>query len=162
MEHIDEKEEELAVGNTSGDSPIDPSSQLNDNAVSYTSFAPNEEETKNAEESHQPHKSQRAANQPYRAPPHRHHHGGNVRMKRKPRAAPKLPKTMKAIVCVRNGPPSEVLQLKDVPIPPIAKPHHVLVKVLCASINFVDYKIISGMMGSVSPKKVPFIAGKRI
>jgi len=162
MEQPDEKKEDLAISTAKDDSPLDPSAHLNEKAVAYTSFAPNDEETKNAEESaHQSHKSKskRIKDQPYQPPINRNHPSNAARIKRKRRGPPKLPKTMKAIVCVRNGPPNEVLQLKDVPIPPIAKPHHVLVKVLCASINFVDYKIISGMMGSVSPKKTPFIAG---
>ena len=70
-------------------------------------------------------------------------------------------KTMKAIVCLKNGAPKDVLKIvKNVPSPIITKPNQVLVKVLYASINPIDCKMITGMMGMISPKKPEFIAGR--
>ena len=66
---------------------------------------------------------------------------------------------MKAIICTRIGAPKDVLKVNHVPIPVIDKPDRVLVKVLYASLNPVDFKMINGMMGIVSPKKPPFVAG---
>ena len=69
-------------------------------------------------------------------------------------------KTMKAIVCLKTGAPKDVLSIvENVPIPIITKPNQVLVKVFYASINPVDYKMINGMMGMISPKKPQFIVG---
>jgi len=155
---MEEKQEEL-VPESTADPAADPSSSgqlLVGSGGGYTSFSPNDEDTKNAEDSRPMDRAQNMPSHPHRAPSTLR---PSVRIKRSAKSRPKLPKTMKAVVCVRNGPPDEVLQFKDIPLPPIAKPHHVLVKVLCASMNFIDYKIITGMMGSVSPKKAPFIAG---
>eukprot|EP01083_Nonionella_stella_P264752 897682_1 len=68
--------------------------------------------------------------------------------------------TMKGIVCTGIGEPKDVLKiLNDIPIPKIDKPNRVLVKVLYASINPLDYKMIKGLMGPLSPKKPPYICG---
>eukprot|EP01083_Nonionella_stella_P299664 1019034_1 len=69
------------------------------------------------------------------------------------------PVTMKAIVCTSHGAPKDVLQLKSVPIPKIETPTSVLVKILYASMNAVDYREANGTMGAIGTKKPPYIAG---
>merc|ERR1712154_274079 len=71
------------------------------------------------------------------------------------------PNTMKAIICTAIGEPKDVLKLrKNVLIPSLTQANHVLVKVLYASINPIDYKMVNGSIGFASPKKVPFITGR--
>eukprot|EP01084_Bolivina_argentea_P245352 410802_1 len=70
---------------------------------------------------------------------------------------------MKTIMCTAIGPTKQVLKLlHDAPVPRLAvdKPTRVLVKVLYASVNPIDYKMVTGMMGMISPKKPPFIFGR--
>ena len=69
--------------------------------------------------------------------------------------------TMKALIFSRYGKPTDlnVLQEIQMPIPTITKDDQVLVKVLFASSNSVDLKIISGMFGFVSPKKPNHVTG---
>eukprot|EP01083_Nonionella_stella_P188566 695320_1 len=71
-------------------------------------------------------------------------------------------KTMKALLCTVFGPPKDSLSFVNKPIPTIPndKPFSVLVKILYASLNPVDYKIVTGSFGPVSPRKPPFIPGK--
>eukprot|EP01083_Nonionella_stella_P144309 450333_1 len=70
------------------------------------------------------------------------------------------PTTMKTIICSAHGASKDVLQLKsDVSIPTIEKPTYVLVKILYASLNAVDYKEVTGLLGPVTSKKPPFVTG---
>eukprot|EP01083_Nonionella_stella_P075348 204817_1 len=70
------------------------------------------------------------------------------------------PTTMKTIICSAHGASKDVLQLKsDVSIPTIEKPTYVLVKILYASLNAVDYKEVTGQLGPVTSKKPPFVTG---
>eukprot|EP01083_Nonionella_stella_P315880 1142347_1 len=77
--------------------------------------------------------------------------------------AKEAPKTMKALFCTVVGPvPTDVLGFVNKPIPtvPIDKPDSVLVKILYASLNPVDYKILTGDMGLISPRNPPMTTGK--
>jgi NADPH:quinone reductase-like Zn-dependent oxidoreductase len=69
----------------------------------------------------------------------------------------RLPSTMKAWVFDRYGPP-EVLQLRDLPLPPFTEDHQVLVRVSAASVNPADRHslqlpfILRGGRGFFRPK----------
>lgn len=69
------------------------------------------------------------------------------------------PNTMRAIVFNKFGPIKDVVQEKSLPIPTVKKPDDVLVKVLYAAMNPVDYKVIKGAMGALSPRKPGHVTG---
>ena len=72
-----------------------------------------------------------------------------------------LPKTMRAIRCTAHGAPKDTLKLEEVSVPSLnpKKPQQVLSKVLFASINPIDYKLSTGMMGPASSMKPPYTPG---
>ncbi|MCQ4321570.1 NADP-dependent oxidoreductase [Stutzerimonas stutzeri] len=64
---------------------------------------------------------------------------------------------MKAMIYERYGEP-EVLQLSEQPMPKVA-PGEVLIRVRCAAVNPVDWKLMSGKLDAVMPTFFPVIPG---
>jgi len=69
------------------------------------------------------------------------------------------PGTMKAVVFTKFGDVKDVLNEIRMPIPKITKDNQVLVKVLYAGLNSVDYKMINGKFGLVSPRRPKSVPG---
>jgi len=67
--------------------------------------------------------------------------------------------TMRAIIFTDYGNVSDVVQEKRIPVPTITKPNDVLVQVLYAAMNPVDYKVINGQFGAISPRKPNNVTG---
>lgn len=70
----------------------------------------------------------------------------------------KTPKTMKAIVFDKLGPPLEVLQIREVPVPE-PKDNEVLIKMVSDSINPGDAAFIQGLYPEPKKPVLPQIAG---
>lgn len=69
------------------------------------------------------------------------------------------PNTMRAVIFSEFGEIEQVVQEKQLPIPIITQKDQVLVKVLYASLNGVDWKVILGKFGSLSPRKPNSVTG---
>lgn len=61
---------------------------------------------------------------------------------------------MKALQLRKYGKPLKVLEIKDVSIP-TPRPFEVLIKVHCAALNPIDYKIAQGKLKAIVPLKFP-------
>jgi len=71
----------------------------------------------------------------------------------------KSQKTMAMVRCRILGPVDDTLKLQHGPVPIIKNATDVLIQVLFASINPIDWKISTGKMGPLNPLKPPFNAG---
>ena len=65
---------------------------------------------------------------------------------------------MKAIVCTRYGKTDDVVELRDMPTP-VVQANDVLIKVHCASLNPIDFKIQQGAMKAIMKFKFPLVLG---
>lgn len=73
-----------------------------------------------------------------------------------------IPTTQKAIVAVKYGAPSDVIQyIDDHPVPQ-PKSNEILIKVSHSSVNPVDWKILKGKLSMVIKLKHPYVIGSDV
>lgn len=70
-----------------------------------------------------------------------------------------IPTTMRAVVQTKYGVSKDTISIKEFDTPKIVKDTQVLVKVHCASLNPVDWKVAEGFMRNVSTLKFPRLFG---